>query len=369
MTTKKFISLALAMVLCLCMFSPALATEQGTATQEFDQILQIATNLLRDIRFEQDKYGLAGVDFDNLRLNDYVPTYIAKNSGMEEAEVRYYPITENEEWVATLAVAKDSVGVWNGQLSNTFVEQLPQLTEANSVTLVFDRENGYLVKDGEQNVVASYAAMEDRVRIDEVPLTRALLETQTIGGGAAIELPQTMPLADRYFYFDVPQLSQQPYKMACVGFSIKLIAQYYSRNYSIAQIYSYAYNGQQIDPNIQGINTITARLVLADDMGFNVEALSNRPSFTNLQSVLNEKTPIMAVSTLATSTGYYVGHCIVLRGYTVYTSSTTHIGSFAFMNPWSGTYQAGSIDNNTNYTYIDHMGNTQKLVDFTAVRR
>lgn len=87
------------MLLLLSVFQPAVALD---VDPDFEQIYEIGTRLLGDIEHEKELYGLGGVNFDNLYIGEYIPAYIAKETGLVLSDVRNYPVLENGEWVATL---------------------------------------------------------------------------------------------------------------------------------------------------------------------------------------------------------------------------------------------------------------------------
>ena len=66
------------------------------------------------------------------------------------------------------------------------------------------------------------------------------------------------------------------------------------------------------------------------------------------------------------------GHAVVIRGYYLYTNSTSYVGSISYMNPYSGYYEASNVKKSGSrpYIYTDSSGaELGKIQDFIATER
>lgn len=167
---KKIIGLTLSSVLVLSLFSSLAFAQSFAVDLGFEQIYEIGTRLLSDIEHEKAMYGLGDVDFSNLYIGEHIPAYITEKTHLTPSAIRYYPILENGQWVITLAAAKTN-GVWNGQISNSFVNELPLLTSNDSLALVFDNDTAYLSKNSALNEISSFNEVIGRADISLVPMT------------------------------------------------------------------------------------------------------------------------------------------------------------------------------------------------------
>lgn len=181
---RRHISILLSMLLLLSVFQPAVALD---ADPDFEQIYEIGTRLLGDIEHEKELYGLGGVNFDNLYIGEYIPAYIANETGFTQSNIRYYPILENGEWVATLTCSKSN-GIWNAQLSNTFVPELPEIDANDNLKLVFDSNTEYLVKNSSIHNITSYNAEADRVDLASSVVTISAAGGQKLINKRAVEI-------------------------------------------------------------------------------------------------------------------------------------------------------------------------------------
>ena len=172
-------------------------------------------------------------------------------------------------------------------------------------------------------------------------------------------------MAANQHYIDVPLYNQQPEEWACAAFCAKTIAEYYKQYYSIAQIYAWAFPGENVQSPYPGIHKDIIVRVLRDNMRLPVQEYGDM-QFNEFMDIIYSDTPMLGISALASTSSYW-GHTIVMRGYMKYFNSTTHIGAYSFMNPRNGTYQAGSVSNSQEYTYVDISGYNRVIQGFVPV--
>lgn len=348
---KRRISILLSMLLLLSVFQPAVALD---VDPDFEQIYEIGTRLLGDIEHEKELYGLADVNFDNLYIGEYIPAYIAKETGLTLSNIRYYPVIENGEWVATLTCSKSN-DIWNAQLSNTFVEELPEIGANDDLKLVFDSNAGYLSKNSAIHSLTSYNAVAERVNIASSPMTLSAADGQKLVNKRAVEIGkfddnrQSRSSLPTQYYLNLP-LVQQKQSMSCPLACLESIAGFFGKYYTQEELCD--------KYPIPGEVTLTSGATLHQLQYICAEIELNSTyytrsnfSFNTLKSSIYNNSPLVAACTATAGSATNAGHAVAIRGYTTYTSSVTHVGSFAFMDPWDATYQAGSVSTGNVYEF------------------
>lgn len=359
---KRRISILLSMLLLLSVFQPAAALD---VDPDFEQIYEIGTRLLGDIEHEKELYGLGGVNFDNLYIGEYIPAYIAKETGLVLSDVRNYPVLENGEWVATLTCSK-SDGIWNAQLSNTFVPELPEISANDSLQFVFEGDTTYLIKNTSIYNM-TYKGEEERAGIASASRSTILLDGQKLVNKREIKLGMydgvvhnrssslpgqatlQIPLVSKF-------QSQAQYNMhmaekakpagerdgskiigACWAASAKAIGQKFGINKSIDEIYEETgnytkYLGHNFGGHVSALSSI---------FGLYTDIHINGLYYVNIQEALAADRPVSGYVRLVLDDGTISGHMVAIRGYVSYYNSSEYVGSFTYVE--NETYPATSV--------------------------
>lgn len=378
---KRRISILLSMLLLLSVFQPAVALD---VDPDFEQIYEIGTRLLGDIEHEKELYGLSGVNFDNLYIGEYIPAYIAKETGLTPSNIRYYPVLENGKWVATLTCSK-SDGIWNAQLSNTFVPELPEISANDNLKLIFDSNTCYLSKNSAIHNLTRYNAVAERVNIASSPMTLSATDGRKLINKRAVEIGkfddniQSRSSLPNQVFLNVPLvskfLSQSQYNAhqeeinkqsnidaskivgACWAAAARAIGLKYGIDKSLDQIY----NDAGIEKYKGSTRGITETEETLEGPLYGLECIRYQPldfSFQDMQQALNRRCPIIGQANANTL------HAIAIRGYVRYENSSTHAGSFSYVENenFPATYVASSIslyqeaDNEYSYSYKQYTG-------------
>ncbi len=119
---KKFFSLLLAVLMIISFAGNAFAYEFVTA-ENYKEVVDNVSNVLNAIEEQKGIFGLDGVDFSVLYLGNEIPAYELKSSGSVRIDrIQYYPVLEQQNWVATAIVSYDEFGKMNVQISKSYVE-------------------------------------------------------------------------------------------------------------------------------------------------------------------------------------------------------------------------------------------------------
>ncbi len=360
--------------------SPPSVAEHQIFDPDFEQIYEIGTRLLSDIEHEKDMYGLGSVNFDNLYIGEYIPAYITSANGIIQSDIRYYPITENGEWIATLSCIKTN-GIWNAQISNSFVSELPSINENDSLAIIFDNNAAYLSKNSVLSEIADFSEIPGRTDISNVPMTISELTSQKLTGKRAINIgifdssaaEELYSSTPTQVFLEVPLVTKHipgvPLESngACWAATVRAIGLYREIDKSIDQIYDDAgivkYHGSS-----ELLGTVESCL---NEYGRSTTRYSPTEfSFAKLQETLYDDKPIAAQCYVNSNNAF---HAVTIRGYVKYTNSLTHAGSFSYIenetNP--ATYVAVSISHSQEfehqYDYFFNNGLSGIFNSFSAV--
>ena len=370
---KRRISILLSMLLLLSVFQPAVALD---VDPDFEQIYEIGTRLLGDIEHEKELYGLGGVNFDNLYIGEYIPAYIAKETGLTPSNIRYYPVLENGGWVATLSCYEVD-GIWNGTLSNRFVTEVPEIDANDDLKLIFDSNTCYLSKNSVIHNLTSYNAVAERVNIASSPMTLSEEDGQKLVNKRAVEIDRfnvgavsqrSMMVTSELpmnVYLDIIAVRQTA-EWACPIACLQCIMHHFGYIFTEDALCSYHPEG--IDTSVGA--SLTDLTYICAEIGMNFQHYLRNISFTEFRTNLaNDRPMIMACSPTAESYRK-AGHAVVARGYTAYSNSSVYAGSFAYVNTYNASYEVGtvSIGNVYHYSYTREDGTASyNAVDFLAV--
>ena len=273
---------------------------------------------------------------------------------MTESDIRIYPILENGEWVATLQ-AYETNGIWNAQLSNIYADKVGLIGENTELSMVFDKDTGYLRKNGSMTQIVSYDTVMGRTEFSAVavPATRSQEVFQTVklenrrklipmntGGDTD---PTNLPSQK---FIDVPLISKHEVtppdgstNFACWAASIRAIGKHYGTDCSIDSIYNFA-NVEKY----KGVSPIKAREVVENYYNYTT-TYSISFSFIDIQEILANNNAIMGF----TATGN-LGHMVAIRGYEKYNNHPTSAGYISYVeneyNP--AFYVAATISHSQN---------------------
>lgn len=272
-------------------------------------------------------------------------------------------------------------GIWNAQISNSFVSELPSINENDSLAIIFDNNAAYLSKNSVLSEIADFSEIPGRTDISNVPMTISELTSQKLTGKRAINIGIfDSSAADELYsstptqvFLDVPLVTKHipgvPLENngACWAATVRAIGLYREIDKSIDQIYDDArivkYHGSS-----ELLGTVESCL---NKYGRSTTRYSPTEfSFTKLQETLYDDKPIAAQCYVNSNNAF---HAVTIRSYVKYTNSLTHVGSFSYIenetNP--ATYVAVSISHSQEfehqYDYFFNNGLSGIFNSFSAV--
>ena len=350
---RKSISFLLAVTLTF--FQPIVPLKAADVlNSDFDQIHAIGTRLLSDIKPEKTLYGLGDVDFNNLYIGESIPAYISQNTGFTKTDLKYYPILENGNWVATLTCYKIS-GVWNGQISTSFVSDLPSISANDNIALIFDNSNTYLLKNSAIQKIAGFETIEKRVKLSDSPAAISTLAVHKLVNKKHINIDSFTNNIQMYSnsttqkYLCIPLIKQQE-SMSCSLASLESMCKHFGKNYTQSTLCNLYPVPGEVTLHSGATLFQLLHICSAASLTSTYTPISSF-SFSLLKSNINSNKPMIAACTATAGSVGNSGHAVAIRGYTEYINSPTAIGSFAFMDPWDGTYRAGTVSNSNVYDF------------------
>ena len=339
---------------CLYSFS---AFSNNLSESDFNQIYESAINLLNYIKPEKNLYGLENVNFDNLTLGENIPSYIKTNNGFSMSNILYFPILEDEKWVATLSCCRIPTG-WYCQISNSFVENLPSISSNDNIKLLFDDHIAYLSKNSQNYKISSYGNEELLQDCLTTDISNSL-QTKKLSAKRPLNLSciSSKDSLNRSSQKNLPiPLVDQCTDMSCSLACLESIGRYFGADYSYTQselCSLYPVSGEvtlNTGATLEQLQHICAAMGKNDAPGLSSDYKTRANfSFSLLKNYINSNKPIIASCQSNDSYNNY-GHAVAIRGYTTFDNSSTAVGAFAFMDPWEpATYRAGTVTNNNSY--------------------
>lgn len=368
---KKIICLSLIIAVVFSFSVPAFAadTALSTATAFENQALALTSDVLEFIEPEKSLYGLAGIDFTSLYMGEKIPAYILTDDGIaSETDISYFPIMNDNIWVATSIVSFDSAGQMNVQVSTEYANAYAgDANTSTEIALFFDSNAAYIYTDdiGLVQVATSPDTITGRVSCKEYT-DAFVLDTEQLNSQYplsvnidASERTQTTRSFDNQYYLSVPSIQQASGSLQCWAACIASIRGYYGTTTTIDDVYNFSGITKYL-----GANVYTAANVL-ENYGFSLTWYWDG-SFNWYQlrtEIYANESPFFVACSYSNSNG----HAVVLRGYYVY-QNISQVGIISYMDPVTGSYAASSVATDGDFYYVPSGSSAQYTMNtFLAV--
>ncbi len=188
---------------------------------------------------EKEYYGLGDVDMGNLSIGEKIPTYEVVDGDLEPTSISLYPIFDNTEAVVIVAATSTINGEIVVSLSQTFVDALKLLAPDSQISIIYDKNDAYLLNDGTLIKLTEYP-YENHLNRDNIEtLTEnslASLRGTALSANKRLsvaELPKPFGVDDEEIYLSVP-IKAQPNNVLCWAASCASIVSYiYNHDYDV----------------------------------------------------------------------------------------------------------------------------------------
>lgn len=150
-------------------------------------------------------------------------------------------------------------------------------------------------------------------------------------------------------YLCIPLIKQQE-SMSCSLASLESICKHFGKNYTQSTLCNLYPVPGEVTLHSGATLFQLLHICSAASLTSTYTPISSF-SFSLLKSNINSNKPMIAACTATAGSVGNSGHAVAIRGYTEYINSPTAIGSFAFMDPWDGTYRAGTVSNSNVYDF------------------
>lgn len=353
---RKIISMFLFVLLLICNVSYAVGIDGFTSPLE-NAVIQC----LQHIELQKEVFQMEDVNFSEVYLGNSIPSFIVERGKyIKQSDVKYYPLLENDEWVATATVSYASDGTMNVQVSRDFIDEYVLQTKNaninNKVALVFSDELYISVNDNYRNIVSSAKTFYDDLDIvqgeeiyavKKINFNSIINNTRSSGQLANLAVPQ----------------EQQPSSNSCWATCIVSIMKHYGYTQTVQQVYTKsgtAYNTMQSTQVAS--NTLNA---YGYETGVNKQTQSMYyRDVLIMDNLITElyfnESPIFAGFKYSSGTA---GHAVVIQGYL----NTSTNKTFSYMDPASGTYKSSVVPTNGSITIVNSNSVTLQFASGFAV--
>lgn len=289
---------------------------------------------------EREYYGLGDVDMGNLSIGEKIPTYEVVDGNLQPTSVSLYPIFDNTGALVVVAATSIINGEIIASISQTFVDTLRLLAPNSQISIVYDKNDAYLLRDGTLAKLTEYSYENHPDRGDIETLTESSL-TSIHGTALRANKPLSVaalpkPYGDMYdeeVYLAVP-IKKQPTNTLCWATCCASIVGYiYNHNYDtewMAELYG-SMDGEGTEDVIKFMNkyfTVDYKYSRTNDyINIWISLCADKPVFGSFQNLDNSENR----------------HAIVIRG-------ISYWSVFSVMDPDSGIYATGKINGSGGWT-------------------
>ena len=367
---KKIFKFTLAILIACLIFQLTITAfleedRKSTVDSDFENIYNMVTMLINEIKNDKKSYGLEEVDFNNIYLGDYIPIY---ESGQQLSK-RCYPIIEDGEWKATVIAFKHN-GTWVGQISRRYVDSLPYISSQDKLAIILGEEKEYLKKN---SVFVEISDFNSEISVEEPLLTLQDsryaygIKQSDLKSVRKINTVNAVPYSNGSGFLDVPLVTKQimgvapKYNGACWAATCRAIGLYHGTDKTFNQIYNNAGIVQY------GYGTTSASLGVFQNL-YNYEAYQiMNANLSHVSYEIDGLRPVYAQMGYTTPGYERAGHAVVIRGYVEYYNSPMYSGSYSYIenenNPATIINQTIPKDSPFPYTgtYVNEQGDTVSI--------
>lgn len=356
MRKKLVLALVVTMILSTV---PSFALTETThktnpTTPEITELEPIINNLLGTIQNDSDSYGLGNVNFENLYLGEKLAAYQENNNQIEELNIDYYPVMEDNEVIAIATVTYTETGAPSVQLGKGFSDNLQDFSEEDdSVALVFDEsgENMYACDNADKYIVVDTFITDsdsngtekfDGVEDEDITYTKV---APTVDLDADKNQSSEVSLSENLLAassdansLNIP-IKLQNGKPICWAASVASVGQYITGIKKSATGVCDALGCEYTSGS-----SIMVKNAFKKIYKLSATIYDKAPSFSKIMSEINNDQPIWAGFNCA-ATG--AGHAVVIRGY----ASGSNYATFSYMDPNSSSFQVSNVTADGDYRF------------------
>ena len=364
---KRFIALFLAVGMCLSFGTTVLSAENTNN----DLVTQAVTMILQGIATEPEGYGLKSFDFENMALGARLPAYRLDGETVEEiTDIEYYPLMSGSRATAIVTVVYDEDNIPVAQISTGFAAEMYHEAESDAIALVFCDGNVSVwngVSLTELNSTAAWKG-ENYAVYNNIDLNG--VERQYITPEVSLTLEHIPQTKAAPVTINVPQVKQNA-KDSCWAACITSIAGYYGITTTIDRVYDIAGVVKYKGASVYDIFDTLSEPPFELEPEYYLSRATSCMSYGTIQSFVGSGRPLVGcINYPPDEDGRIKGHALVIRGYYLYTNSTSYAGSISYMNPYSGYYEASNVKKSGSrpYIYTDSSGaELGKIENFVAI--
>lgn len=294
---------------------------------------------------EREYYGLGDADMGNLSIGEKIPTYEVVDGNLQPTSVSLYPIFDNTGALVVVAATSTINGEIIVSISQTFVDALRLLPPDSQISIIYDKNDVYLLRDGTLAKLTEYSYENHPDRGDIETLTESSL-TSIHGTALRANKPLSVaalpkPYGDMYdeeVYLAVP-IKKQPTNTLCWATCCASIVSYiHKHNYDtewIAELYG-STEGELIEDVLPFMNKyFTVDYKYADDsnyMNIWTSLCADKPVHGHFRDLKDKNE----------------AHGLVIRG-------ISNWAVFSVMDPYSGMYATGKINGSGGWTSFHYL--------------
>lgn len=337
---KKFSQVLSAILVIALIIPTCLNVSFATPVDGKSLIYREIETSLSAIVPEKEYYGLGDVDMNNLSVGERIPTYEVIDRNLEPASVSLYPIFDGKGTLVVVAATSTINGEVIVSISQTFVDALRVLAPNAQISIIYDKNDAYLLNDGTLTKLTE-SSYEDHLDRDNIEtLTENILSNLT---GVALNanerlsvasLPKPLGVDDEEIYVSVPLVTQPSGSKlcwaACCASILGCINECTYETEWIAEQYG-STDGQHTKDVVPFMNKhFAVNYKYAYDS-----------SYTNIWTSLHANKPVYGGFTIINNSKY--AHALVIRG-------ISYWSVFSVMDPDSGIYATGKINGSGGWT-------------------
>lgn len=343
---KILVSMVLTASLLCSFIVPAFATNE-TSTAVPSDARDAIELVISTIAFEKESYGYADVDFSKIQIGEVIPTYTLFNdkSIQATAEIFYPVLDEFDNLIALAVVCSDKENETYAFLSSELVPALNKCLGTNeNVALVYDDRGVYcwngtsatlLAREDLAESVAGRASLSD-ITTEELSVVNTNQVEAICDLGLDFDSPSTIANGDEYVYISVPLKQQPSGSMWCWAACMASILQFEKGgSYTTNNIGNKYTNSTSTGASITNLQNWYKDYGLYYSLHNDV---SYQKNYVTILNILGNRHPIHGDFCRS---DYKARHGAVIRGI------NTDAKSFSVMDPTTGTYRTGKIENSS----------------------
>lgn len=294
---------------------------------------------------EKEYYGLGDVDMGNLSIGEKIPTYEVVDRNLEPTSVSLYPIFDNTGALVVVAATSTINGEIIVSISQTFVDTLRLLAPNSQISIIYDKNDAYLLNDGTLTKLTEYPYENHLNRDDIETLTEnslASLHGTALSANKRLsvaDLPTPLGMDNEEIYLSVPKKTQPSGSLICWAACCASILEYISgRNYDpeqIAELYG-SIDGELPKDVLAFMNksfTVDYKQSYTNDyINIWLSLWADKPVYGGFQNLSKPKN----------------AHALVIRG-------ISYWSVFSVMDPDTGIYATGTINGSGTWTSFNYL--------------